>query len=519
MQTLINTIQNYTVYGILGVVLLLVILVLLILSILLFVLFRKKSNREKEAAIARKKLSDDYNELEQTYIEATTTKEQLITKNEELKQNNEKLKKLAYTDYLTEMPNHLAFTEMLDSVMLTLRNEEVIALMHVDIDNFKNINDTFGHLFGDSFLRNVGQCLKVIITDGMVVRFGGDEFAVLISHIADRSQAIELAAKIIKAFQKPWVLEKKEFYTTTSIGITYFPDDGTDAATLLKNADAAMYNAKENGKDGFDTYTRGMNSGILERLDMESSMRRALEKGEFQIYYQPQIDLSTGKLHGVEALIRWNHPVKGLLFPNSFIPIAEQSGLIIPIGDWVLRTACQRNKLWQEKGFEPFPISVNLSARQFQQPNLCEKIGDILSDTDLDPKWLHLEITESIAIKDINSTVRTLNQLIRMGVGIELDDFGTGYSSMIYLKQLPIRGVKMDKSFVAGITENSKEEAIARAIITLAHNMNLVVVAEGVETKEQANYLYKQKCDIGQGFYFSKPLEADKLQGILTKYV
>jgi polar amino acid transport system substrate-binding protein len=516
MQTLINTIQNYTVYGILGVVLLLVILVLLILSILLFVLFRKKSNREKEATIANKKLSDDYNELEQTYIEATTTKEQLITKNEELKQNNEKLKKLAYTDYLTEMPNHLAFTEMLDSVMLTLRNEEVIALMHVDIDNFKNINDTLGHSYGDELLIDVTHRLKQAMDENdYLSRISGDEFMILTQNIIDLGEYETKVKKIQKIFSYPFVLAMKEYFVTVSIGITFAPKDGKTTQVLIKNVDSAMYAAKDNGKNTYFYFNESINEKLMGKIQIQSELRKAIENNEFVIYYQPQIDLNKDKVSGFEALVRWNHPTKGVLVPRDFIPLAEETGLIVLIGKWVLTEACRQLKTWETAGFTDLLMAVNISARQFKDPEFTNMVREVLEETGIQPNQLELEITEAIAINDMKYSVSTIEELKEIGVLFSLDNFGIGYTSINYLKFLPVNNVKIDKSFMNNISDNIYDQKIVQSIISLAQTLNLMVIAEGVEMKNQEQFLKRANCDKVQGYLYSEPLSREMAEHYL----
>lgn len=432
----------------------------------------------------------------------------------------EKVHRMAYYDLLTGMPNRTLFEEKMgEHIKAAALRNEAGAILFLDLDNFKNVNDIFGHALGDELLKNVAELLNVIVTDGEVFRFGGDLFVLLLEKIPSREYVINIAENIIKSFQNPWVLSKAEFYNTISIGISIYPEDGTDVVSLFKNADAALNNAKESGRNLYKLYHPSMNSKNLEKLEMEKSLRKALKNKEFMVFYQPQIDLYQGKIIGVEALIRWNHPFNGMVPPIKFIPFAEELGLIVPIGEWVLREACRQNKLWQDMGYEPVKVSVNLSARQFQQQNLKEIVQNILNETKLEPQWLDLEITETIAMNNLDITVKTLEELSELGVSLSLDDFGTGYSSLNYLKVLPINTVKMDKTFVNDMTNNLADEAIAQAVIIMAHKMNLMVTAEGVETEDQLMFLRKQSCDNAQGYLFSKPINADGLEQLLKNGV
>ncbi|MBZ4646945.1 MAG: polar amino acid transport system substrate-binding protein [Petroclostridium sp.] len=427
--------------------------------------------------------------------------------------------KMAYYDSLTGLPNRTSLMERLnDALVRARRDNHMVSVIFLDLDNFKTINDTLGHTFGDLLLKNVGEMLQRYLGEGnTVARLGGDELVLLQPRIYSVDDVLKIVVKIVEALQHPWILDDREFYITTSIGIALYPDHGQDAQTLLKNADTAMYYAKELGKNTYQLFNQSMNTKILQRLEMESNLRHALERNEFTVYYQPQIDVGTGKIIGAEALIRWIHPTMGFVPPMDFIPLAEETGLIVPISEWLLRTACIQNKKWQESGLPPICMAVNLSARQFQQQNLVEMISSLLQETALEQQWLELEITESIAMKDLDYTILVLKRLKEMGIHISLDDFGTGYSSLNYLKRLPINTLKIDKSFVHDITANSNEEAIAKALISLAHSMKLTIVAEGVETEEQFAFLKEQKCDRVQGYLFSKPLPVDEFEKLLRQ--
>lgn len=429
------------------------------------------------------------------------------------------LRYLAYHDTLTDLPNRTLFNDRL-SVALNQakRNNSNFAVMFLDLDYFKMVNDTLGHDVGDRLLKGIASKLSNLLRKGDTIsRIGGDEFTILLHGINHAEDAAMVAQKIIDTLREPWVVGVHEFHITTSIGIALYPNDGEDQETLIKNADAAMYQAKQNGRNNFQFYTPAMNARAIYRLELENHLRKALERKEFVIHYQPQVEISTGLILGIEALIRWQHPEWGLISPAEFIPIAEDTGLILSIGEWVIRTACQQAKRWQDQGFPPLRVSVNLSARQFQQPNLVLKVADILSETGLDPRWLELEITESIAMKDVEFTGKMLFELRKMGITIAIDDFGTGYSSLSYLKRLPIDIIKIDRSFIRDITTDPDDASIVSTIIVLARNLKMQVIAEGVETEEQLAFLRKQNCDQMQGYLFSKPLSAKNLEKILSR--
>lgn len=420
---------------------------------------------------------------------------------------------LAYYDSLTGLPNRAMLFRRLDEI---LKQEGSFALLYLDLDNFKTINDTEGHLFGDELLKTVASKIRECIQeDNIVFRLGGDEFIVLKSCIKGLEEIKDTAEKIIRMFKQSWNINNHEFYITASIGITVFPDDGQDANTLLKNADTAMYHAKELGKNNYQVYTKSLVDKITEKLEIINSLRHAVERRELTVHYQPMVDMNNGQITGVEALIRWYHPVRGIIPPLKFIPFAEESGLITDIGEWVLSAACKQVCLWNQFLKEPIGISVNLSVCQFQHPLLVETISGILHESKLDPSFLELEITESIAMNDISFTIAVLQRLRNMGIKIALDDFGTGYSSLSYLKKLPINTLKIDKSFIHNVADGSGDEAIISTIISMAHSMKLDVVAEGVETEHELLFLKKKHCDKAQGYLFSKPLPPNEMEIIL----
>jgi diguanylate cyclase (GGDEF)-like protein/PAS domain S-box-containing protein len=434
------------------------------------------------------------------------------------KRAEEKINHLAYFDTVTNLANRTLFEERLNKCIAdTNANKEMFGLIYLDIDNFKNVNDTLGHAFGDLLLKNMANLLKKHVNkEDTVARLSGDEFSIIIPRLKTLEKVNIIADKIKGEFQNPFMLANHEVYVTVSMGIAIYPTDGEDQQTLLKNADTAMYCAKEKGKNSYEFYLHEMNIKVMEKLQLQNDLRRAIKNNEFVVYYQPQVSMETSEIVGFEALVRWIHPAKGLISPLKFIPEAEEMGLIADIGEFVLRTACKQNKHWQELGYSPKCMAVNLSARQFQQKNLLKVIEDVLAETQLDTKLLELEITESICMNDLKFTIDLLNKFNEMGVTIALDDFGTGYSSLNYLKKLPLQSLKIDKSFVDNITNDDKELAIAKAITTLAHTLNLSIVAEGVETEDQFSVLKELNCDTAQGYLFSRPLPAEEIERLLV---
>jgi diguanylate cyclase (GGDEF)-like protein len=427
---------------------------------------------------------------------------------------------LAYHDALTGLPNRPLFIDRLIVALAQAnRANQKLAVFFLDLDRFKDINDSLGHNVGDALLRSVAERVRRSVREGdTIARFGGDEFTLLIPRVEQIEDAATIAQKIIDMLKIPFVVGEHELFVTTSIGISLFPNDGADPETLVRNADTAMYRAKEHGRDNYQLYAPAMNARALERLALENLLRKALSQDELILHYQPLIDLKTRTVAGVEALIRWNHPEMGLLYPAHFITVAELSGLIVPIGNWVLRTACRQVRQWQKRFDYEISVSVNLSARQFQQPDLLAQVARVLEETGLPPQSLELEITESSAMQNAENTIYTLREFKALGVRIAMDDFGTGYSSLNYLKRFPIDTLKLDKSFVNDITTDPSDAAIATAVISLAHSLNLDVVAEGVETEAQLAILTKEKCDRIQGYYFSKPRSVFDLEAYVSEH-
>jgi len=396
------------------------------------------------------------------------------------------------------------------------RSQQMAAVIFFDLDNFKYINDSLGHDVGDGLLQQVAARLKSSLREvDVVARYGGDEFVVVLSDIQREDAVIGFAAKIVDSMRQSFIVNDQEQFVTTSLGISMYPRDGQDIQTLLRHADMAMYRAKEFGRNNFQFFSHDMNVHVSQRLLLENEMRHALTRNEFMLCYQPQADARTGEVNGMEALLRWQHPALGLVPPQKFIGLAEETGMIVPIGEWVVREACRQNKLWQTQGLAMVKVAVNLSARQFRQHDLVEMISRILEETGLDPQYLELELTESMIMHDPERVIQVLDRLSTLGVSLALDDFGTGYSSLSYLKRFPIDKIKIDKSFVDHITTDPDDAAIAKAIISIAHEMKMSVIAEGTETQEQVLFLREQQCDAVQGYYFCRPISATELSNFL----
>lgn len=438
----------------------------------------------------------------------------------EHEKTQEQIKYIAYHDTLTGLPNRNLLNELLvHSITLAERNNKCMAVLFLDIDGFKMINDSKGHGMGDQILQEVAErLLKTLRKSDVIARHGGDEFIVIIEEL-DNCSGVELIAnKIINCFQEPFHLENQDYFLTTSVGVAVYPADGQTPDMLIKNADIAMYKAKENGKNQYLFCTPVMKDVANETMELSTNLYRAIEKNELELYYQPQLSCHNNQIMGVEALIRWRHPVMGLISPAKFIPIAEKTGLILPIGEWVLRTACQQNKKWQEQGLPKIRMGVNLSLRQFHNNDLLNLVESVLKETKLAPQYLELEITETIAMKEKSYIINTLNAFRQIGVSIAIDDFGTEYSSLSYLKHLPVDRLKVAMQFIRGIGIDHKDEALAKGIIVLAKSIGMNVIAEGVETKEQLEFLKNHNCDEIQGYYFFKPLIEAEMTKLLITY-
>ncbi|MES2352860.1 MAG: EAL domain-containing protein [Pseudomonadota bacterium] len=434
--------------------------------------------------------------------------------------SEERIRYLAYHDGLTGLPNRVRFSEILNhSLHLASRHNKKLAVLFIDLDRFKNINDTLGHEAGDILLQEAGKKLKDCLRkNDTVARLGGDEFVVLIEEVVDTNHVITVAQKVLAAMIKPFKLVGQELRVTASVGVSMFPEDGVDEQTLMKNADIALYRAKEEGKNNYQLYSEKMNAFSFQRLALETSLRRALERDEFLLHYQAKLDLRTGKVTGMEALLRWQHPDLGMISPAQFIPIAEETGLIVPIGKWVLATACLQNKAWQDEGLPALRVAVNLSARQFFDDSLVQDISQILTETRMSAGCLELEITESMVMRDPERAVRLLCELKAMGIRLAIDDFGVGYSSLATLKRFPIDTIKVDRSFIRDIPGDAEDKALTEAIIAMGKTLSLTVIAEGVETQQQYDFLREKSCDEFQGYYFSKPIDKDKFAELFREH-
>jgi diguanylate cyclase (GGDEF)-like protein/PAS domain S-box-containing protein len=433
------------------------------------------------------------------------------------KRAEEQIRHLAYHDSLTNLPNRALMKDRLTvAVAQARRSRQPLAVMFLDLDRLKLVNDTVGHAVGDRLLQGVAERLIAFVREGdSVARVGGDEFTLLLPNIAGMEDALRVAERILERLREPWMLVGHEFHVSASLGISMYPGDGEDAETLLRNADTAMYRAKDRGGDAYEIFTAAMNARILERVKLEKDLRHALERKQFVVHYQPQVNIETVQIEGVEALVRWRRPNGTLVWPDEFIPLMEETGLIVTLGEWVMRAACAQNRAWQDAGLSPVRVGVNLSARQFQQPNLSQMIAKILEETGLAPGYLELEITEGTAMRDVEFTIATLTTLREMGVHVSIDDFGTGYSSLEYLKRFPIDRVKIDRSFVRDSTTDPDDAAIVAAIISLARSLKLTAVAEGVETEEQLTVLREHQCNEAQGHLFSKAVSAEAVERLL----
>lgn len=435
------------------------------------------------------------------------------------RRNAKKIRYLAYHDHLTDLVNRKLFMEVIEKEIQAARQHKLqFTILFLDLDRFKIINDTFGHEAGDKLLIETARRLEDTLDKSCTIaRFGGDEFLVLIPNAGDQEVILTIIQDITAQIQKPVYYDEQELYVSVSIGVSMYPHDGNDIQSLTRHADTAMYSAKESGRNNHKFYNSTMEKNTYAKLSLERDLRHAIEREELLLYYQPQIELDSGCILGVETLVRWKHPKHGFIPPSEFIPIAEYSRLIVPIGNWILYTACKQNKAWQDAGLPKVHVAVNLSLYQFQNSEIIQTVAQILEETGLEPQYLELEITESIAMQDVEKVILTLQGLYALGVKISIDDFGTGYSSLNYLKNFPIQRLKIDKSFLDDIVSSDKERAIVGAIIVMAHSLNLRVTAEGVESMEQVALLQACNCDEIQGYIYSRPIPTSECAELLAE--
>jgi diguanylate cyclase (GGDEF)-like protein len=438
--------------------------------------------------------------------------------NIELQQAKEQLNYLIHNDSLTNLPNRLSLRERFKQIQPTdTDNEQLVTILCLGLDRFNQINENLGHEIGDLLLKAVAERLTACVEAGdTVARLDTDQFAIILATTQHKQEVGNIAQTILESISQTFALAGQEIFITASMGIAIYPRDGQEIEQLLNHANTAMVHAKQQGGDQYQYYTVAYNIGSSDRLALQTTLRYALERGELQLYYQPQVNLQTGQIVGAEALLRWHHPERGLVSPDKFIPLAEETGLIISIGEWVLHTACKQTKAWQNAGFSSLRVAVNLSSRQFSQIDLRHQLVQILMETGLDPKYIELELTESMLVQNTEVAIRRLNALKALGVEIAIDDFGTGYSSLSYLQQFPFDILKIDRCFIRNITENSNNAAITKAIIEMAKSLNLKLIAEGVETEAELSFVCKHKCDGMQGYLFSRPVPAHEFEQLLT---
>jgi diguanylate cyclase (GGDEF)-like protein len=476
---------------------------------------------------ALKKIYDNFEELNSAHEELVALDEELRQQYDELDKNRnalilkeKDLNFLAFYDTLTTLPNRTSFETELNK-LISDKNTQNFAVLYADIDNFKNINDTLGHYAGDLLLKHIASILKEQIhAPNFISRLSGDEFALILKGISNKEEIILQLQTLLNHLRKPWVLDSHEFFISFSIGIALYPEHGADASILLKNVDTAMYNVKKLSKDGYCFYSETLHENNLKYVTLVNELRKAVDNENFFLLYQPIVDMSTNMISGVEALIRWKHPIKGIIPPMEFIPIAEETGIIHQIGDWVLKTAFIQKKKWENEGYENLIMSINISAKRICDKTFIKKVKKLLSEIPVNCSKIQFEVTETALIENLSDSVEVLKELKAMGIKIALDDFGTGYSSLNYLKKLPIDTVKIDREFVKTISNQENNQLIIQSVIKLIHDLNLDIIAEGIETIEQLEFLKLNNCDLGQGYLFDKPISEEILQNkLLSNYI
>jgi len=452
--------------------------------------------------------------------ELTWTNENLEKQISIRKQVEKSLKHLAHHDTLTNLPNRLLLDARMEhAIKHARRKQRQLAVLFLDLDNFKHINDSLGHATGDRVLKHITRrLLSITREDDTIARLGGDEFVLLMEEIKDTTDVICLAQKILDKVNERFEINNQSIFIGCSIGISLYPQYGDKGETLLRNADAAMYRTKEEGRNSYNFYAEEMTASAYDRITLVGSLGRAIEQDELAVYYQPQKSLADGRYVGLEALVRWNHPELGTLPPARFLPVAESSGLIVPLGNWVLRSACRQMVAWQRSGLPIDTISVNLAGKQIRRNDLVENIAGILEETGCRPEWLELEVTEGFIMSEIHASIDALSRLRDMGIQLAIDDFGTGYSSLSYLKKLPITRLKIDRSFVQDLAENNDDAAIVKAIVSLGKSLQLAIIAEGVETDFQERFLRELGCEMGQGYLYSQPVPTDQIESLVNRH-
>jgi len=437
-----------------------------------------------------------------------------------LQKANAELKHMVLHDALTQLPNRLLLEDRISqAIEVCRRSGSRCAVLFVDLDRFKTVNDSLGHFYGDELLRAVADRLRSTMrSEDTVSRLGGDEFVVLLRHVGEDQDTAIVAQKVVEVLSAPVLVHGQELCVTPSVGVTIFPDHGASAQQLITNADAAMYHVKKSGRNGFRLFAPDMSTFFPDRLALENDLRKALDRRELELHYQPKVDVRTGATTGMEALVRWRHPERGLIMPTEFVPLAEETGLIIPLGQWVLREACRQNKAWQDQGLPPLRVAINISVVQLRHDDLADSVARALRETGLDPRFLEIEITESVVMQNASTALFMLDRLSQMGIHLAVDDFGTGYSSLSYLKRFPLNTLKIDRSFIRDLSTDHNDALIVQAIIALAHSLKLEVVAEGVENEAQLDVLQSYGSDQYQGYLRSRPLPASAFQRLLETW-